>query len=138
MSDFALTDDDVLRYTQGTRKKLIDEITNKGMPEGKDERIILLAALSDMDKVALGNKRIGAAEKLSESDKLVAKTIIEIGKKFGTVNPFENNEGDILEGIYEREVDLDLLPPPNTVPGETDVGITDLKYDEFVDMMEKD
>jgi hypothetical protein len=136
MSESFLTDDDIIRFTQKQRKALVDVIIEKGIPEIDSDRAMLLTALADMDRTALGNKRIGAAEKLAESDRLVADAIVKLNARFGSSNPFEGNESSILEGSLIRNPELDKLPEPKPVPGETDIGISDMKYDEFVDLMD--
>lgn len=123
-----LTDDDIMRFTQGTRKRFIDKIIDKGFPADEDGQRILLSALSDMDRTALGNKRIGANEKQSAADVLVAKAITELSSRFGSSNPFEGNKEPI-----EMVVDATLLPEANPVPGETDIGVSTADYDSFME-----
>lgn len=122
-----LTDDDIMQFTQGTRKRLISQMIAKGLPTEKEEIETLLHAMADMDRTALGNKRIGASEKQSAADVMVATAISRITSEFGQQNPFEGN--------YERVIptpDQSILPSANPVPGETDIGLSEQNYDELM------
>lgn len=122
-----LSDDQIMQFTQGARKKFIHEIAKDDFPQDTKTQIVFLKALSDMDKAALGNKKIGAAERQTASDALVAKAIIEISNKFGERHPFEvDDEGKLP--VIEHE----LLPPANPVPGETDIGLSSDNYESLV------
>jgi hypothetical protein len=137
MSEYQLTDDDILKFTQAKRRELVDVLLAGGMPTDKDGQQMLLQTLGDMDRTALGNKRIGAAEKLAESDRLVADAVLKINRQFGARSPFEASETVDGEVIPPTPI-LEKLPKVETVPGETAIGISDLKYEEFMDSMEKD
>lgn len=133
-AEVVLTDEDILRLTQGTRKRLLDDIIKNGIPTDKDERELLLSTLNDMDRTALGNKRIGAAEKMAGADRLVSEAIIRITSQFGTANPFQGQ----TEAITIPSADVKQLPAANPVPGETGVGLELTNFDEFIDKFEKD
>lgn len=121
-----MTDDDLMKFTQGTRKRFIEHITLKGFPEDTKEQAILLAALSDMDRTALGNKRIGANERQAAADALVARAISQITDQFGSRNPFEGERrGEIP--VY----DPTKLPEASPVPGETDIGLSEQTYKDM-------
>lgn len=118
-----LTDDDILRFTQGTRKNFVNHLLKGGFPSDPKDQKILLTTLTDMDKVALGNKRIGAADKQSAADILVAKAIATISGQFVDTDPF------VKDGVRELPaIDMDQLPPADPVPGETEVGLSDESY----------
>jgi hypothetical protein len=122
-----LSDDDIMRFTQGTRKRLVGELIKEGLPEDKDGIEVLLHAMADMDRTALGNKRIGANEKQSAADIMVATAIAQISSQFGQQNPFEGNSEKILPTYDQKR-----LPPANAVPGETDIGLSEENYDNLV------
>jgi hypothetical protein len=124
------SDDDLLKFSQGVRKRFINTITKTGFPEDPKEQRVLLQALSDMDKQSLGNKAIGASEKQSESDLLVARALSNLGSHFGTVNPFEG------EGKEIPKLEDGSLPVIEIAPGETDVGLSDENYDGFMKKFE--
>lgn len=135
MSEFTLTDDEIIRLTQSQRKKLLEHYTERGIPNDLESQQALMTLLSDMDRTALGNKRVGAAEKLAGTNELVAQAITDVIKHFGSVNPFENNtKGVLLEGVLEP--DMTLLPAALPVPGEMNMGIETDDFNEFVKQFE--
>lgn len=121
-----MTDDEYLRFTQRTRKQLIGEMVEGGFPTDPKDRIVLLSAMADMDRTALGNKRIGASEKQAAADALVAQAIAKISHQFGRVNPFEGNEDSVVSTVPQP--DHTRLPDIEVVPGETDIGICNENY----------
>lgn len=132
-------DDDVLSFTQRHRKNLVDEITREGLPKDKGDRIVLLTALGDMDRTALGNKKIGSKEKTSMADRMAALAIAKIAGQFGGQSPFEAQPGTAASVAPRRgPVTLkdDGLGELTLAPGETEVGVSDIGFDEFMSMME--
>lgn len=137
-----LTDDDLLRFTQRTRKRLIDDMTKGDMPSDNKDRMVLLTALADMDRTALGNKKIGAAEQIAESDRIAAQAIARMNRMFGNNDNFAIAEEipDYIEGVSRRiqgpELDLELVPDITVAPGEMDQGLSAMTYDEFMKHMD--
>ena len=129
-----LTDDQILEYTQQTRKKITDELfKDNRVPADKEDRTLLLRALQDMDQTAINKKRLGTDEKRAESDKLVAEAADRISRIYGSENPFEGNQSGRIP-----EVSSEQLPAANPIEGETEVGLVDESYDEFMSKMEDD
>ena len=122
------SDDDVLRFTQNKRRTLVTKITADGMPTDNKDRLVLLTALSDMDRTALTNKRIGSQEKISKSDQMVALAMAKLTKTLGNQNPFESDE------ITNRSIDAEYekIPIRECVEGEMTIGIEFDNYDEFM------
>lgn len=135
-----MSDEQVVSFTQGVRKKLITTITAGGdrMPTDKGEQMVLLAALGDMDRTALGKMKIGAKERQGAADRDAAMAIAHLTTKFGGRNPFE--QGNVIEGQATRvggpELDTAGLPTLELVDGETDQGISTQNYEEFMGKME--
>lgn len=127
-----MTDDDIMNFTQGTRKAFVSHLIENKFPDDPKDQHVLLTALADMDRAALGNKRIGANEKQAAADKLVAQAIGQISNHFGSTNPFEaeGDQGDL------PDADMSRLPSANPVPGETDVGLSEQTYKEMADKFE--
>ena len=131
------SDDDRMAFTQGIRKKLINEMTGHGtnMPTDKGDRMVLLAALGDMDRTALANKKIGSQERMGAADRqaaLLIQRLANTGFNTPSGSPFER---PVIEGEFtEVKVELDdsSLPQLELVPGETDIGIAQRGYDEFM------
>jgi len=126
------SDEDLLKFTQGVRKRFIADITKDGFPNDPKEQRILLQSLSDMDKQSLGNKAIGASEKQSESDSLVARALSQLGSHFGTTNPFEG------KGVEIPKLENGKLPDIDLAPGETTVGLANDNYNDFMKNYDED
>jgi hypothetical protein len=128
-----LTDDVILQFTQGTRKKFVAHILSEGFPEDTKSQNVLLTALADMDRAALGNKRIGAAERQTAADVLVAKTIARISEQYGQVNPFAAAESavGVVSGTTPT-IEPTRLPSANPAPGETDIGLCEGNYNSLM------
>ncbi len=131
-----LSDDDVLFYTQKMRKKLVDHITDDGakMPSDNSTASLMLQALSDMDRTAIGKKKLVIEQGQSEADRLASQIIAQLARDTKTANTF------ILEGEFETvNVDVSQLPSISMVPGVTNIGVEENDYDSFyADMDEKD
>lgn len=139
MSDDLLTDDNILRFTQGQRKKLEAHLLVNGWPTDAESQGTLMSLWNDMDRQALGNKRIGAAEKLAESDKHVASVIADVVKKFGSNIPFENGSRGTGQGLLiEQYVESEQvkLPKALPVPGEMGIGTANMNFGDFVKAFE--
>lgn len=135
MSDDLLTDDNILRFTQGQRKKLEAHLLVNGWPTDEDGQARLMTLWNDMDRQALGNKRIGAAEKLADSDKHVANVLADVIKRFGANKPYESAPGVGL--TFDQLPDgAEKLPRALPVPGELGIGIENQSFDEFVKKFE--
>ncbi|MNY51572.1 hypothetical protein D3C86_1871720 [compost metagenome] len=94
---------------------------------------------NDMDRQALGNKRIGAAEKLADSDKYVASVIADVVRKFGSNIPYENGATQVGQGLLiEQYVESEQgkLPRVEPVPGEMSIGTANMNFGDFVKAFE--
>lgn len=135
-----MTDEDIVSYTQRTRKKLVEHITGGGasLPSDKGEQMVLLAALGDMDRTALGRMKLGAKERQGNADREAAMIIAKLGAQFGSKSPFERKE-DVIEGKVVEPPKLEdaTLPPLVLVPGETEVGLSTENYEQFMQRMEQ-
>ena len=133
MSQDLITDDDVLRFTQSQRKRFLDELIKDGLPKDTDGQRLFLDTLNDMDRTALGKKRVGAAEKLAASDQLVADAVLAISRKFEGRDP---HRVDGPGTIIEHEIREDRLLPRDVVDGDTHIGIESNNFDDFVKKFE--
>ncbi|MNQ46581.1 hypothetical protein D3C85_604020 [compost metagenome] len=139
MSEDLLTDDNILRFTQGQRKKLEAHLLANGWPTDEDAQGTLMTLWNDMDRQALGNKRIGAAEKLADSDKYVASVIADVVRKFGSNIPYENGATQVGQGLLiEQYVESEQgkLPRVEPVPGEMSIGTANMNFGDFVKAFE--
>ena len=132
-----MTDDDILRYTQDKRKALVDTLVSDGkMPIDTESQNVLLSTLADMDRQAMGKKKIAASAVGSEVDRLVATALVTLTRELKGRNPYES-----LDGADDRPLptlDRSLLPATALAPGESDVGLVSEKYNDFVTRVESE
>lgn len=127
-----LDDDEVLAFTQRTRRNLVDRLTDDGrnIPTDKDGAGVLLAALGDMDKVAMGKKRLKADQNLGDATKQAAAIIAAVFEQTaGKANPFKGKQ-PTDEVVVPKHPDV--LTDIELVPGELDQGNHDLNYNDFM------
>lgn len=124
-----LTDDEIIRLTQGNRQKLLQTLTQDGIPKTTEEQMVLLKTLSDMDKAALSNKKIGASEKRSVADALVANALTGILDKLDGKNPFEQQRDVTIVSELQKD---ELLPAIEVQDGETAIGAENENYKSFM------
>ena len=127
-----LDDDEVLAFTQRTRRNLVDRLTDEGrnIPTDKDGAGVLLAALGDMDKVAMGKKRLKADQNLGDATKQAAAIIAAVfDQTAGKANPFKTQQ-PTNEVVVPKHPDV--LTDIELVPGELDQGNHDLNYNDFM------
>lgn len=132
----ALDDDGVLEFTQKKRMELVGAMTEGGtMPTDKGDRMVLLAALGDMDKQALVKKKIGSDERGAAEDRRVAAMIAAMSNHFGSTSPFEApaDKRRLSDAPVLNTIDME---PLQTVPGETAQGIEYENSDSFMARME--
>lgn len=126
--------DQDLEYARSKRKQIINALTEKGIPKEESTISILLGALSDMDRVSLGRKKIKADSDVAANNKQAADLIASIfnmpnSKKIG------NTEDDGTVGTIPKVADL--LPKVDIIPGEMDVNPSQLDYESFMSKVEK-
>jgi hypothetical protein len=134
-SDALLSDDSVLAFTQAKRKEMVDQMTQGGIPTDNKDRALLLMAMGDMDRSALGNKKIGAKERSGQADRAAALIIASLGKQLGGNSPFQALPGSDRVGTIPT-LDNHNYGELTLAPGETDVGIAEIGFDEFMAKME--
>lgn len=131
-----LTDDEMLQYTQRIRRGFVDHTLENGFPSDPKEQAILLSAISDMDRTAIQNKRIGTDANQAEADRMAAMMIAKMSNQFNGADPFARGDGSAPVREFPT-IDETLLPEVTLVPGETEVGISELTYDELAARMGK-
>src|SRR5574343_533771 len=123
------TSEEALDYTQGIRKRLVDELTKDHLPVDKDSRITLLATLSDMDKQTLTMKKINTDDKNAGIDRKVSLLLAKYNAS-ATRDQFAHS-GDGGE-----------IPDPNLDPldavaeGEMAIGISSENVQSFMEKFE--
>lgn len=130
--DTDLEDDLILAFTQGTRKAMVKHMLSKGIPDDVKEQRSVLAALKDMDAQSLSLKRLTVDKASVDSAALIATALDSIGKTLGNTNPFEGAS----EPVQLPVIDATKIPDPKTVPGETEIGVTNETFDSFITKFE--
>ncbi|HWT40108.1 MAG TPA: hypothetical protein VN081_02450 [Dongiaceae bacterium] len=128
-----MSDEEALDFTQRHRKDLVDVLTANGAPTDGEVANVLLKTLDGMDRQALTKMKIKSDERTNDnSDKLAASVIAGVFAQLKGKNPYEKEviEGQLLERAAPA-VDLSKLPAIELVPGETDIGTSDLTYESF-------
>lgn len=121
-------EDEVLRHTQGLRLNVISSMTEKGIPTDKESVDIILRAAADMDRAALGNKRIKTDDKNAAADRLAASAIAKMYSQLGNGDPFASKPvGDGGKPEHPHTLIDDVKP----MDGELDVGISSETYQQF-------
>lgn len=123
-------DDDILKFTQRTRKKLVNHLTNDGklMPNDPATQALLLSSLADMDRQALTKKRITGDNANAEADRQAQIAIAAIAGKFGTHNPFLQQDS-----TSEKVIDMpSKLIDVSVIPGELTTGIAVMEFRDIV------
>lgn len=127
----AMTDEQVLAYTQHKRKFIVGKLLNNNqLPTDKSDISMLMGALDGMDRAALGNKRIKADEKANSAIAGAAGMIA------GILTRIKSQTGVDLEMAQEVAPPLlpaSEVPDPVLVPGEIETNATQMNYDAFMD-----
>lgn len=134
----AMSDEDILAFTQAQRANIVREMTLNGVPADKGEKIVLLTALGDMDRTALGKLKIGSKERQGAADRAAAAAIAKVFSTLGGRSPFEIQPGqDLPQRQIPLELDESELTELTLAPGETDVGISEVKFEDFMTGVEQ-
>ena len=120
-----MTDDDYMAFTQRTRKAFVHHLMEGGeFPRDPKDRGQLLTALADMDRTALGRKRISADEEMANKNGEVFEVYNRLLTQLNHQNPLKGNRGNVIP-----ELDHHQLGHHELEPGETDVGVIVEDYD---------
>ncbi len=129
--DSVINDDEVLDFTQIIRRKFVSTVTDQGtkMPTDPKEAKVLLSALADLDKTALGKKRLKLDKEMNETN---AQTIAAIAAEVkASAMLFGGNQPAATAPRPAPVFDDSQLPPLQTVDGEMDIGTKSESYDNF-------
>lgn len=124
-----MNDEAIVSFTQRKRKELVDEMTKGGLPTEKGDRIVLLSALVDMDRTAIAKMKIGSQEREGAADRSAALVAAKILSGMGP------QMGRVIDSTCTREtpaLDDKDLPELELVPGETDIGLSTLTYEQLM------
>lgn len=125
-----LEDDEIFRYTQGLRQRVVEQLTNQNQQIPSDEKQVnlLLRTLSEMDNTVIQKKRLKIDEKASE----LTATMIEAAAKRLHRELYQQPVA-VIEGVVQPpKLDESILPPLELVEGETEIGYQTDTYDNFM------
>lgn len=116
----------ILQYTQRVREMAVNALTEGGtvIPTGKGQLEFLTQSLNGLDDQVIKRKRLKIEDKKADNESAIADLIEQALSQMPTVTPVTRttNVVDIpVEQLLERPL----------VPGETDISITGLTYDNF-------
>lgn len=118
-----------LELTQKMRLKLVNKLTDDGreLPKDPETAKLILTALNDMDRTTLGTMKQRSDDKAAAADQLVARALLELGNKIGS-NKVLREEQPLPRVV---RVDDSALPEISVVPGEMDVGVQSISYNDL-------
>lgn len=132
-----MSDEQIVAFTQGKRRELVDDMTKGGIPTDKGDRLVLLTALGDMDRTAVAKMKIGSKERQGAQDREVALITAKLISQFGNKSPFERAPDDqTVRRLPAPELDDTDGAPLIVLEGETEVGLANIDYHEFMDRMD--
>lgn len=117
----------MMTLTNQKRMEIVNAFTRNGkMTEDPKEASVIIKALADMDKSVVTKKRIGIEEASVKSTEEEAHASAELLKAIKH-NMFQ------AVGAPTREIPElgSHVPEPELVPGETEIGISNMTYDSF-------
>lgn len=126
--------DVVLDYTHAKRLDLVEALAPN--IRNDDPKVIghYLKALGDMDKAAMGKRRLGIEEAAQESNEAEARAsadLLRAMKRDMFSLPLDQAPNRTAPTLSSE------VPPPSLVPGETNIGVETLTYDGFKKEMQE-
>lgn len=128
MSDTTSIDsEDQARLNRGieVREMIINQLTQNGIPEAKEDRSFLLAALDGTDRVVLSRSKIKSDDKQNNDNQESARTIAQMLAKLSVFKKLDTGVNYITPELPAEHSAIEILP------GETTQGISRLNYEEF-------
>lgn len=124
-----LTDDQVFDFTQNLRRKFVDTVTENGtsLPTDPKEAKVFLSALADMDKIALGKKRLRSEEEINKhSAQAIAELAATVQRALQSSQRVDDAEPRTVPVLDDANMEPLVL-----APGETLVGNDTIDYESF-------
>ena len=130
MDDDSMTEDDDLSFVREKRKMIINYYLNKGIDKLEDVKEVTLVAtlLNDMDRTALGKKRLKTDDKRNNNS---AAAIDLISKIFTEKNVKDIMPEDAIAKLVAPELEM-TLDNVTTVDGEMDTNVSVEDYESFM------
>lgn len=123
----SLDDQRKLNLTASIRESIISDITKGGkIPNDKDTQSFLIKALDGLDNNTLRQAKLRVDKDKNDGTEATANLITEFLLRFND-NPAKSND---TANNTTRELDSSFVLT-DKVPGETDIGTTNLTIDEI-------
>ena len=124
--DVVESDDQLLDFTQRTRKALIEKFTRNGMPGDVKEASVILGALADIDRQVIGKKRLKIDEEAMRGGAAIAFNVAQVLRGITNKPTTDGIESNRSTPVLGSEI-----PDPALIPGETDIAPIQVDYDTF-------
>lgn len=136
---------ETLNYSQGVRKRIVEHFVGEGqIPNDPKELNVVLKALGDMDKTTLMDRKNDIDQGNADTSKQVAEAMSEFIQMQQNRNPFQRStDGGVVpqqpkpESLQPPSVDVEKLGDYQLVEGETEVGVINESYSEFMKRMDE-
>jgi hypothetical protein len=135
MTDETMSYSDTLAYTQGLRRRIIDERISEGIPSDDDGVTLLLKAMKDMDQTAIQDRRNNIEEDNTNNAREVATTMKEFLSLQRNEDPFKRTSTGELPSHAIPQIDPKRLGDFTLVEGEKEIGILQEGADVFIERM---
>jgi hypothetical protein len=124
MDDIKSPEDIQLDFSQETRMNVAKKLLTKGVPENSDDIRLLLTVLDGVDRTAIGRKRIATDEKVADSAIMEREIIARLLSRDDDFLP--------MKPAKQQAQPANVLVEYTPKPGEAEVGIVTLSYNDFV------
>lgn len=119
-----ISDEARLEKSLQAREAIVAELMeHQSVPRFKDDKILLIQALDGLDRTILARAKLKSDANNQKDQKEITKMIAEVLMKTRTNNSTVRTEPITLD---------DSIRVTDLVEGETDIGVIELSYDEFM------
>lgn len=119
-----ISDEQRLEKSLQAREAIVAELMeHQSVPRFKDDKILLIQALDGLDRTILARAKLKADVNSQKDQKEITKMIAEVLMKTRTNNATVRTEPISLD---------DSIRVTDLVDGETEIGVIELSYDEFM------
>lgn len=123
-------DDEVLTLTRAVRLNAVQKLTEKGIPTNLEDFEMLHKTLNELDKQALGKKRLTIDDNNAQLNATFLNNLLE---------SIQRNVGGARDVFYNPNAEAatpnpeqDIAGKATLVDGELDVGVEDMTYEGFM------
>lgn len=119
-----ISDEARLEKSLQAREAIVAELMeHQSVPRFKDDKILLIQALDGLDRTILARAKLKSDVNAQKDQKEITKMIAEVLMKTRTNSSTVRTEPITLD---------DSIRVTDLVEGETEIGVVELSYDEFM------